>query len=229
MDFLKALFNDKSLTYDELLQAINAHNGSEENKDNQIKVGNLGMGEYVSKTKYDALDTQLQGKITELTGANDLIEQLKKASKTDEGMQQKIADYETENAKLQEQLAETEKRYAFNVLLSDAGVKDPDAREFLMFKYEKTLKEKGESLELDENKHIKNGEGIIESLKTTNPTQFGGGEGGDGYKPLGGDPLPPTNNNNNELKKEDLLKMPYAERNKIYNENPEAYKTAMSK
>ena len=73
MDFLKAIFGDKPLTFDEFVQAVNAHNGNEANKENQIKIGNLGTGEYVGKGKYDALNELLTGKQTELDTANNLI------------------------------------------------------------------------------------------------------------------------------------------------------------
>lgn len=33
MEFLKAFFGDKAITYDELVQAINAYNGDEKNKE----------------------------------------------------------------------------------------------------------------------------------------------------------------------------------------------------
>lgn len=44
MDFLKVLFNDDALTYDEFMTAINANN---------IKLADLSKGEYVAKKKYD--------------------------------------------------------------------------------------------------------------------------------------------------------------------------------
>lgn len=174
MEFLKAIYGDKALTYDELLQAINAHNGDEGNKDNQIKIGNLGKGEYTSTAKYKA---DQEAKDAELANANNLIAELQKASKGNEEMQQKFKDYETANAELQKQLQETEMRYAFDVMLMDAGVTDKDDREFLAFKYEKKLKEEGKALELDDNKHIKDSKTIIDSLKTTNPKSFESGNG----------------------------------------------------
>ena len=64
MEFLKNLFNDRQLSYDELLKAVEAHNKAD--KDNQIKIANLAGGEYISKEKYDA-------KEKELTKANDQI------------------------------------------------------------------------------------------------------------------------------------------------------------
>lgn len=41
MEFLKAFFGDKAITYDELVQAINAYNGDEKNKEKLIKMVNL--------------------------------------------------------------------------------------------------------------------------------------------------------------------------------------------
>ena len=38
MEFLKAFFGDKAITYDELVQAINAYNGDEKNKEKLIKM-----------------------------------------------------------------------------------------------------------------------------------------------------------------------------------------------
>lgn len=41
MEFLKAFFGDKAITYDELVQAINAYNCDEKNKEKLIKMVNL--------------------------------------------------------------------------------------------------------------------------------------------------------------------------------------------
>ena len=77
MEFLKALGDE---LYSQIEKAINEYNGNEANKDNQIKIGNLGKGDYVGKAKYEALDALLKGKEADLTTANGLIEQLKKCS-----------------------------------------------------------------------------------------------------------------------------------------------------
>lgn len=61
MEFLKAFFGDKAITYDELVQAINAYNGDEKNKEKLIKMVNLTDGGYVSKDKYTNLETDLSG------------------------------------------------------------------------------------------------------------------------------------------------------------------------
>lgn len=223
MEFLKGIYGDKALTYEELLQAINAHNGDEANKDNQIKIGNLGTGEYVSAAKHKALQDAMGGKDAEITNANNLIAELQKASKGNEEMQQKFKDYETANAELQKQLHETELRYAFDLMLMDAGVADKDEREFLSYKYESKLKEEGKTLELDENKHIKGSEGIIESMKTMRPKAFESASGKDGYQVMGDNRLPSSDNNTQTVTKEAFEKMGYKSRVELKDSNPELY------
>ena len=82
MEFLKTIYGDKSMTYDELVNALNAHNEDEANKEKQIKIANLGGGEYVGKGRFDSeiekLNNLLSGKTTELETANNLIAELKK-------------------------------------------------------------------------------------------------------------------------------------------------------
>ena len=105
MDFLKAILDGE--LFAKLETAIDAYNGNPENKDKQIKLGNLSSGEYVGKGKYDALNDLLTGKQTELDTANGLIAQLKKGTKDNEDLQGKIAGYESTVQQLQAQLAET--------------------------------------------------------------------------------------------------------------------------
>ena len=113
MEFLKEILGEE--LFAQFVAKINEHNGNEANQGKQIKLANLGTGEYVGKGKYDALDAALKGKQTELDTANGLIEQLKKDTKGNEELQGKITGYETQVADLQAQLAETERRYAFDL------------------------------------------------------------------------------------------------------------------
>ena len=184
MEFLKELFGDKSLTFDELVQALNAHNGNEANKDKQIKLGNLGTGEYVSKLKYDDIVQQLSGKQTEIDTANGLIADLKKATKGDEALQGKVTAYETQVANLQAQLAETKVKSALKVALLSEKALDID---YLTFKVNEKMKEQGKALELDENENIKGWDDVISGLKTQFPTQFEKAGGGRITEP---NPLP---------------------------------------
>ena len=165
MEFLKGLFNDKPLTFDEFVQAVNAHNGNEANKDKLIKLANLGSGDYVSKAKHDALQAMLDGKNTELSSANDLIAELKKGTKGNEELQGKVTAYESQVTQLQEQLKQTQLESEIKVALLGAKATDID---YLTYK----LKAKGEKLELGEDGHIKGIDEMITGLKTQFPNQF---------------------------------------------------------
>lgn len=210
MEFLKAILGDE--LYNSVAEKINAHNGNEANKDNLIKIANLATGEYVGKGKYDALNELLTSKQTELDGANGLIAELKAGTKGNEELQAKITTYETVTIpELQEKLAETKLNSAIKVALLSEKAVDVD---YLTYK----LKEKGEKLELDDNDNIKNWDDISSGLKTQFPTMFNGSTTKKIVEnKLGG------GNEDKGFTKAELLKMPYSERAKIYNENPKLF------
>lgn len=205
MEFLKEILGDE--LYSQVESKINEHNGNEANQDKQIKIGNLGTGDYVGKGKYDALQELLNGKEAELISANDLITQLKKATKDDAGLQQKINDYNVQVAQLQEQLQETKLKSAIKVALLSEKAVDVD---YLTFKLNEKLKEKGETLELDENENIKGWEDKLSGLKTQFPTMFE--SAGTGKMKVLGDNRLPDGNGNREVEPSSLaeaLKMQY--------------------
>lgn len=181
MEFLKSILGDD--LYKQLEEKLNAHNGAEANKENQIKLANLGGGEYVGKGKYDALSEQLTGKQTELDTANQLIAELKKSTKGNEELQGKISGYETQVAELQKQLDETKMKAALKVALLSEKALDVD---YLTYKINEKLKEQGKSLELDENENIKGWNDMLSGLKTQFPAQFETGKG----KGIDPNPLP---------------------------------------
>ena len=183
MEFLKELLGEE--LYKQLESKLNEHNGNEANKDNQIKLANLGKGEYVSKLKYDDALAQITGKQTELDTANGLIAELKKGTKGNEELQTKITGYETQVADLQKQLQETKINSAIKVALLSEHCTDVD---YVTYKLMEKLKEKGETLELDENDNIKGWEDKLSGLKTQLPTQFE--SQGSGKKILGENKLP---------------------------------------
>ena len=219
MEFLKEVLGEE--LYSQFVSKLNEYNGNEANKDKQIKLANLTGGDYVGKGKYDALQEALTGKETELTSANDLIAQLKKDTKGNEELQGKISTYEAENAKLQEELAETKLKSAIKVALLSEKAVDVD---YLTFKLNEQLKEKGETLELDENDNIKGWDARLETLKTSFPTMFETGEGGNGDFELLGDNRLPNPNNNKTVTKEQFAKMNYEERVQFKKDNEALYK-----
>jgi hypothetical protein len=214
MDFLKEILGDD--LFNQVAEKINAHNGDEANKDKQIKIGNLGAGEYVGKGKYDALVEQMTGKQTELDTANGLIAELKKGTKGNEELQGKINGYEAQVADLQKQLAEAKVNGALKVALLEAKALDID---YLTYKAHEKLKSEGRTLELDENEHIKGWDDLLSSLKTQSPTQFEAKKGG-GVEP---NPLPIRDDNNHGVTQEAFNKMGYQSRLKLKQEQPDVY------
>lgn len=217
MDFLKAILGDE--LFGQLQQAVNAYNGKPENKEKQIKLADLGSGEYVSKAEYTALNAENQTNTTKLTEANNLIQQLQKAAKGDEALQGQVTAYQTKVQELESELLQTKIDAAIKVGLLAEDAVDVD---YLTFK----LKEKGEKLELDEQGNIKGWGDKVAALKTQLPTQFQDkGKGGyEGFRPLD------KNNPQNQgpgMTKSELLKKPYVEQVKFYNENPDAYNEIM--
>ena len=220
MDFLKEILGEE--LFSAVAEKINAHNGNEANKDKQIKIGNLGNGEYTSKSKYDALNELLKGKETELQSANDLIAELKKGTKGNEELQAKIAEYDSTVQQLKKELQETKIKSAVKVGLLAEHCSDVD---YTTYKLMESLKEKGETLELDENDAIKGWDDKLSGLKTQLPTFFGSGSGDDGeYKPLGNNGLP-KDTGNKSITKEQFMKMTVDERIALKQKDENLYKT----
>ena len=161
--------------------------------------------------RYGKLKTDHEGKLAELTEANNLIAELKKSTKGQEDLQGKITAYETQVTQLQAELEQTKLDAAIKVELLSNKALDVD---YLTFK----LKEKGE-LALDESGKIKGWEDKIAALKTQFPTQFEttGSKKYDEHK------LPEDGNHEGTVTKDTFAKMGYQDRLKLFNENPAAY------
>lgn len=205
MDFLKDILGEE--LFEQVAKAINEYNGNEAHKDSQVKLANLAGGEYVGKGKYDSLEESLKGKQTELDEANGLIEQLKKGTKGNEELQGKITQYESTVADLQAQLQETKMKSAIKVGLLAEGCTDVD---YVTYKLMESLKEKGETLELDENENIKGWNDRVSGLKTQLPTQFKSST--PGQKKVLGDNKLPGGDDDREAEPQSLaeaLKMQY--------------------
>lgn len=213
MEFLKAILGEE--LFKQFAEKLNAYNGDEANKDKQIKLANLGGGEYVGKGKYDALQALLDGKTAELDTANGLIADLKKGTKGNEELQGKITNYEGQIQQLQEQLQETKIKSAIKVALLFEKALDVD---YLSFKLESKMKEDGKKLELDDADNIKGWKDLISELKTQFPNQF---ENEGNRKFLDGS-LPPTGGSET-VTLEQFRKMGVAERSKLKAENEELY------
>lgn len=211
MEFLKEILGEE--LFNQVSAKVNEYNDNEANKDKQIRIANINTGEYVSKMKYDDITGQLTGKQAELETANGLIAELKKASKGNDDMQGKITAYETEITKLQEQLKETKVKSAVKTALLSEKAVDVD---YLTYKLNEKLKEKGETLELDENDNIKGWTDKLSGLKTQFPTMFeSASTGKDGYQVLGDNRLPEGDGNTKTEPKNlaEALRMQYENNN----------------
>lgn len=170
-------------------------------------------GEENLDVRYGKLKTDHETAAKQLTEANALIETLKQSTKGNEGLQQKITDYESQVQTLQAELAQAKLDSAINVGLLAAGVK-PDDVDYITFK----LKAKGE-LALDESGKVKGWDDKVAALKTQFPAQFDSA-GGKQYEPH---KLEKGEGHDGGVSKESFAKMGYQDRLKLYKDNPEAY------
>lgn len=166
--------------------------------------------------RYGKLKGDHEGVTKQLAEANSLIEELKKSNKGNEGLQEKVAAYETKVQQLQAELEQTRIDAAVKVGLLDSKALDVD---YLTFK----LKAKGDALTLDENGKIKGWDDKLAALKTQFPQQFESS----GKKTIIENRLP-EQEEHGTLSRSEILKKPYAERQKIFEENPEAFRAAMA-
>ena len=207
---LTELLKEKGIADDVIEQIVAA---MKENKIFTASEENLDV-------RYGKLKTDHEGTVKQLGEANTLIEQLKKSTKGNEDLQGKIKDYEGQVEELQKELADAKIKGAIKVALLSEKALDVD---YLTFKLESKLKDENKTLELDDNENIKGVEDLISGLKTQFPKQFESSSSKkiEEHKLEQGDEKPAA------LTKQDILRKPYAERMKIYNENPEAYQAAM--
>lgn len=214
---LEELLKDAPDVLKAVNDAITKINEGEADKLKHIRFADLSEGGYVSKDKYASLETDLSSKEAELVKANGLIEELKKSTGKDGSLQQRIADYESEIKTLKQENADLKTENALKFALVAAGAVDVD---YLVFK----AKEKGE-IKLDENGKIKDEDDLISGLKTQHPAMFGasGNQQQNGNRRVLENNLP-EGDRNKTVTKEQFLKMGYAERLKLKEENPELFK-----
>lgn len=221
---LEELLKDSPDVLKAVTDAIAKVNEGEADKLKHVRFADLSEGGYVSKDKYTDLETDLNGKTSELEKANGLIEELKKSTGQDAALQQKITNYETEIATLKKENETLKTENALRFALAEAGAVDVD---YLMFK----AKEKGE-IKLGEDGKIKGEADLISGLKTQLPTMFGASNNqqtkGDGNRKVLENNLP-GGDKDKTVTKEQFRAMGYNDRLKLKQENPELFKTLSKK
>lgn len=214
MEFLKLILGDE--LYQAVSDKVMAFNNDPQNKDKQINIANLGNGDYVSKRKFSDLETKYTSKINELEQANNLINDFKANAINDEQFKTKIGEYENTIKELENTLKKNSIDNALKVALLNAKVTDVD---YIAYK----LKQQGE-LELDDKGDIKDLDHKVTDLKIKYPTFFEGA----GLKTIDVNKLPQNNSDKEVLTKQTILKKSYAERNALFEQDPEAYKKIMN-
>ena len=201
---LHEILKAKGLTDEQIKEVVSEmkqnkiFTASEENLD--VRYGKL-------KTDHDAL-------VTKDTESQKLIAELQKATKGQEAVQGKIAEYEATIAKQNEELTKTKVESAVKIALLGAGAKATDI-DYLIFKMSSDADWKAE---LDDNGNVKGIDDKIKGMKTQFPSQFEASS----QKKIEEHRLP-DDNNEAKITKEEFAKMGYQQRNKLFNENPELY------
>lgn len=129
MEFLKEVLAEE--LYKQVETAVTAYNAKPENKDKQMKLADLGSGQYVDKGKYDAAVAEKENLEGQIKTLNTTIGDLKKNNADNETLQTTIANLQGELKKQQTASEEIAKTYALKEQLAKQGILDPD---YLIYK-----------------------------------------------------------------------------------------------
>ena len=171
MEFLKDIFGDKSLTFEELETAL------KDNKD--IKLVNLASGNYVAKDKFDKAELKAKELEQQLTTANDTIKSFEDLDV--ESLKQGVKDWESkynaETEALNQKLAKQTKDSLINIALMQSKAKNIKATRALL--NEDSISVDGDNLigfKEQMESIIKDNAYMFGEETETNPHTFGGGE-----------------------------------------------------
>lgn len=211
MEFLKEILGEE--LYSQVNEKVNSYNSDEKNKESQIKIGNLGSGNYVGKDKFDAKETEISGLKQQLADANATIKSYEDMDI--EAIKQSAKDWETkyntDTQALQDKLAKKDYESVVNSKIASLKFSSEGAKKsFVNDLLAKDLKlEGGNILGFDD---------FVTKYKETDPKAFES----DTPKPqFTGDIRQPGNGN--QITKEVFNKMGYQDRLKLYNENKNLY------
>lgn len=113
---------------------IQEHNDSEKDASKHVKYVDLNEGGYVSKEKYQTLETKSSGLQTQLNDANAVIKSYKDMDI--EGIKQSASDWETkynaDTKTLQEKLDSQERTFAAERYLDKQKIKSPLSRKTIL-------------------------------------------------------------------------------------------------
>ncbi|HHV09979.1 MAG TPA: hypothetical protein GXX75_06855 [Clostridiales bacterium] len=173
MEFLKAILGDK---YPEFEAAITAYNALPENKDKQVKLANLGSGEYVGKAKYDSIEQDRNNYKSLLETAQTTLKKFEGVNVEDlQGEIEKLKDdLDNKDTEYKEKLSQMEYDGAINKYFESFKFTSDLAKRAAMDEFRK------KELKL-ENGTFLGGDDYMKQLKEANPTAFEAED--DGEKP----------------------------------------------
>ncbi len=179
MEFLKAILGDGYAAFE---ASVKSWNEKPENKEKQVKIADVGTGDYVSKSKFDALETAKGSLETQLKTATD---SLKKFDGIDpEKIQGEVEKLQTELKNQKAAADNLQKEFSLKESLRGTGVIDPDYVIYKQGGVDKfTFDKDGKPVGVDD---------IVKPMKEASPHLFKADPGPD-YKPNGGG-NPPSKN-----------------------------------
>lgn len=165
MEFLKEILGEE--LYSQVNEKVNSYNSDEKNKDNQVKIGNLGSGNYVGKEKFDAKETEITGLKEQLKNANAEIQSYKDMDI--DSIKQSVSDWEAKYNKDTQELQDklVKKDYEYKVKEKVSGLKftsESAKKSFIADLMQKNLKL--------ENDTILGFDDFVKNYKETDPNAF---------------------------------------------------------
>lgn len=171
--------------------------------------------------RYGKLKADHDGTTKQLAEANSLIEEMKKSTKGQDELQNKITAYEQQITALQQELMQERINAALKVNLLSAKANDVD---YLTFKLREKMKSGGEELKLDESGAISGWDEKLEGLKTQFPTMFESSAGNEnGMQVLDPNRLKDGGNGETVTTKEAFRKLNYEQRVALKKSNEKLY------
>lgn len=127
MEFLKEILGDD--LYEQVKTKVSSYN-EKADKDKKVSIVNVNNGEFVGKSKYTQLETDLNNTKTSLDTANTTITDLKKNNGDNADLQAKITQYETDKTNLEtkhkEETSKLKKEQAIKDALYNEKAKHPE-------------------------------------------------------------------------------------------------------
>ena len=199
------------MTIQEILKACGVDDDSIQSITDSMKANKVFVaGEENLDVRYGKLKTDHEGSVKELNAAKARIAELEKSASGSNALQQQVEQ-------LQAELQATKLDAAIKLGLLEAKATDVD---YLAFK----LKSKADEIKLDEKGEISGWEDKLAALKTQFPNQFA-----QESKNKVLENRLPDEHGDKPLSRDDILRKPYAERQRIFEENPDAFREAMNK